>query len=172
MNALKARRGQGGSASRRRESTERHRSAQKAGRQARTLGEGMRHRPTGTDTRPVRQETTPSAGRASSHPRTLATPCQAASRCTFESAEVGGCDGERAVIEELAYGLHRLADVAAELGGGVSEDVHARGREAGLREIAPEAVVEGGAGDAVGDQRRPARGTRRAAWRLGPCRHH
>ena len=67
MNALEARRGQGGSASRRRESTERHRSAQKAGRQARTLGEGMRHRPTGTDTRPVRR-TTPSAGRASSHP--------------------------------------------------------------------------------------------------------
>ena len=39
---------------------------------------------------------------------------------TFESAEVGGGDGERAVIEELAYGLDRLADVTAELGGGVA----------------------------------------------------
>ena len=40
----------------------------------------------------------------------------------FESAEVGGGDGERAVIEELAYGLDRLADVTAELGGGVAQD--------------------------------------------------
>ena len=46
---------------------------------------------------------------------------------TFESAEIGGGDGERAVIEELAHGLDRLADVTAELGGGVSEDVDARG---------------------------------------------
>ncbi len=30
---------------------------------------------------------------------------------TLESAEVGGGDSERAVIEELADGLHRLADV-------------------------------------------------------------
>ena len=45
---------------------------------------------------------------------------------TFESAEVGGGDGERAVIEELAHGLDRLADVAAELGSGVAEDVDAR----------------------------------------------
>ena len=51
----------------------------------------------------------------------------------FESAEVGGGDGERAVIEELAHGLDRLADVATELGGGVAEDVDARGRQAGLR---------------------------------------
>ena len=68
----------------------------------------------------------------------------------FESAEVGGCDGERAVIEELAYGLHRLADIAAELGGGVAEDVDAGGRETGQAEIAPETVVEGSAGDALG----------------------
>ena len=47
---------------------------------------------------------------------------------TLESAEVGGGDGERAVIEELAYGLDRLADVTAELGGGVAEDVDAGGR--------------------------------------------
>ena len=39
---------------------------------------------------------------------------------TFESAEIGGGDGERAVIEELAHGLDRLADVAAELGSGVA----------------------------------------------------
>ena len=45
---------------------------------------------------------------------------------TFEAAEVGGGDGERAVVEELADGLHRLADVATELGGGVAEDVDAR----------------------------------------------
>ena len=45
---------------------------------------------------------------------------------TFESAEVGGGDGERAVIEELAHRLDRLADVATELGGGVAEDVNAR----------------------------------------------
>ena len=69
---------------------------------------------------------------------------------TFEATEVGGGDGERAVIEELAYGLDRLADVTAELGGGVAEDMDARGREAGQAEIAPEAVVEGGAGDALG----------------------
>ena len=37
---------------------------------------------------------------------------------TFEATEIGGCDGERAVIEELADGLDRLADVATELGGG------------------------------------------------------
>ena len=30
------------------------------------------------------------------------------------------------MIEELAYGLYGLADVAAELGGGVAEDVDAR----------------------------------------------
>ena len=52
---------------------------------------------------------------------------------TLESAEVGGGDGERTVIEELAYGLDRLADIAAELGGGVAEDMDARGREAGLQ---------------------------------------
>ena len=39
---------------------------------------------------------------------------------TFESAKVNGGDCERAVIEELAHGLYRLADVAAELGGGVA----------------------------------------------------
>ena len=39
---------------------------------------------------------------------------------TLESTKVGGGDGERAVVEELAYGLDRLADVAAELGGGVA----------------------------------------------------
>ena len=39
---------------------------------------------------------------------------------TFESAEIGGGDGERTVVEELAYGLDRLADVTAELGGGVA----------------------------------------------------
>ena len=54
------------------------------------------------------------------------------------------------MIEELAHGLDRLADVTTELGGGVAEDMDARGREAGQAEIAPEAVVEGGAGDAVG----------------------
>ena len=48
----------------------------------------------------------------------------------FESAEVGGRDGERAVIEELAYGLDRLADIATEFGSRVSEDVNARGRQA------------------------------------------
>ena len=89
---------------------------------------------------------------------------------TFESAEVGGGDGERAVIEELADGLDRLADVAAELGGGVAQDMDAGRRETGQTEVAPEAVVEGGAGDA-GGQRPPARGTRWAAWRRGPCRH-
>ena len=31
----------------------------------------------------------------------------------FEPAEVGCGDGERAVIEELAYGLYGLADVTA-----------------------------------------------------------
>ena len=69
---------------------------------------------------------------------------------TFEATEIGGGDGERAVIEELAHGLDRLADVATELGGGVAEDVNARGRQAGQAEIAPEAVVEGSAGDALG----------------------
>ena len=72
---------------------------------------------------------------------------------TLESAEIGGGDGERAVVEELAHGLDRLdrlADVATELGSGVSEDVNARGRQAGQAEIAPEAVVEGSAGDALG----------------------
>ena len=54
------------------------------------------------------------------------------------------------MIEELAHGLDRLADIATELGGGVSEDVNARGRQAGQAEIAPEAVVEGSAGDALG----------------------
>ena len=38
----------------------------------------------------------------------------------FESAEVGGCNGKRAVVEELADGLYGLADVTAELGGGVA----------------------------------------------------
>ena len=46
---------------------------------------------------------------------------------TLESAEVGGGDSERAVVEELAYGLDRLADVTAELGGGVAEDVQPEG---------------------------------------------
>ncbi len=69
---------------------------------------------------------------------------------TLESAEIGGGDGERAVVEELAYGLDRLADVAAELGGGVAQDMDAGGRETGQAEVAPEAVVEGGAGDAWG----------------------
>ena len=73
---------------------------------------------------------------------------------TFESAEVGGGDGERAVIEELAYGLDRLADVAAELGGGVAQDMDAGRRETGQAEIAPEAVVEGSAGDAGGTSAR------------------
>ena len=56
---------------------------------------------------------------------------------TFESAEVGGGDGEGAVVEELAYGLDRLADVTAELGGGVAEDMDAGRREAGLRGDSP-----------------------------------
>ena len=85
---------------------------------------------------------------------------------TFEATEIGGGDGERAVVEELAHGLDRLADVTAELGGGVAEDMDAGRRQTGLREIAPEAVVEGSAGDALGDLRPPARATRRAAWRL------
>ena len=68
----------------------------------------------------------------------------------LESAEVSGGDGERAVVEELADRFDRLADVAAELGGGVAEDMDAGGREAGQAEVAPEAVVEGGAGDALG----------------------
>ena len=53
------------------------------------------------------------------------------------------------MIEELADGLYGLADVAAELGGGVAQDVDARGRETGLDQIASEAVIEGSAGDAV-----------------------
>ena len=64
---------------------------------------------------------------------------------TFEATEIGGGDCERAVIQELAHGLDRLADVATELGGGVAEHVDAGRRQAGLREIAPEAVVEGSA---------------------------
>ena len=83
-------------------------------------------------------------------PITLATLCQAASRSPSSLTEIGGGDGERAVVEELAHGLDRLADVATELGGGVAEDVHARQREAGLSEVGAEAVVEGGAGDAGG----------------------
>ena len=39
---------------------------------------------------------------------------------TFEATEIGGGDCERAVIEELADRLHRLADIAAELGGGMA----------------------------------------------------
>ena len=54
------------------------------------------------------------------------------------------------MVEELAYGLDRLADVTAELGGGVAQDMEAGGRETGLTEIGPEAVVEGGAGYAGG----------------------
>ena len=30
----------------------------------------------------------------------------------LESAEISGGDGERTVVEELAYGLDRLADIA------------------------------------------------------------
>ena len=58
------------------------------------------------------------------------------------------------MIEELADGLYGLADVAAELGGGVAQDVDARGRETGLDQIASEAVIEGSAGDAVGTSAR------------------
>ena len=68
------------------------------------------------------------------------------------------------MIEELAHGLDRLADVTAELGGGVAEYVDAGRREAGLSEVGAEAVIEGSAGDALRDQRRPARATRRAAF--------
>ena len=68
----------------------------------------------------------------------------------LQPTEVGSGDGERAVVEELAYGLDRLADIAAELGGGVAEDMDARGRETGQAEVATEAVVEGSAGDAGG----------------------
>ena len=67
---------------------------------------------------------------------------------TLESAKVSGGDSERAVVEELAHGLDRLADIAAELGGGVAQDVDAGGRETGQAEIATEAAVEGGAGNA------------------------
>ena len=52
------------------------------------------------------------------------------------------------MVEELADGLDRLADVAAELGGGVAQDVDARGRESGRSKVGAEAVVEGSAGDA------------------------
>ena len=45
-------------------------------------------------------------------------------------------------------------------------------RKAGQAEVATEAVIEGSAGDAVGDLRPPARGTRWVAWKQGPCRHH
>ena len=44
----------------------------------------------------------------------------------------------------------RLADVTAELGGGVAQDMDAGRRETGQAGVAPEAVVEGGAGDALG----------------------
>ena len=53
------------------------------------------------------------------------------------------------MVEELADRLHRLADIATELGGGVPEDMDARGRESGQTEVATEAVIEGGAGDAL-----------------------
>ena len=73
---------------------------------------------------------------------------------TFEATEIGGCNGEGAVIEELADGLYGLADVAAELGGGVAQDRWTpEGGRPAKTEVASEAVVEGSAGDAVGDLR-------------------
>ena len=91
---------------------------------------------------------------------------------TLESAEVGGGDGERAVIEELAHGLDRLADVAAELGGGVAQDVNARGRQSRPSGGSPGSGCRRWRWRRPGDQRPPARATRRAAWKRGPCRCH
>ena len=68
----------------------------------------------------------------------------------LEPAEIGGGDGERAVIEEMADRLHRLRRRRDGAGGGMAEDIGRRRRETGQAEIAPEAVVEGGAGDALG----------------------
>ena len=85
----------------------------------------MRCRPTGTDTRLCEVGDRPRrVGLANSDDLGDAMPGGIA--LTLEPAEIGCGDGERAVIEELAHGLDRLADVATELGGGVAEDMDDR----------------------------------------------
>jgi hypothetical protein len=47
---------------------------------------------------------------------------------TFQAAQIGSGNGQRAVIEKPGHFLDRLPSVPAEFGGAMSEDVKARGR--------------------------------------------